>query len=106
MKAKIVHASYWLPLGYLYYSNQVVTCQSFSNLLSLLSDEHPKHKSSHHKVLPKMPIHGSLLEEFCIMYCTPKLPIQPHSDTFFFNSEGFFLQRIFVFFFDCNDSLH
>lgn len=48
MNAKIVHAPWQLPFGYLYCSNQLVTCQSFSNLLSLLSDEHPKHKSSDH----------------------------------------------------------
>ena len=52
-----------------YYNDQTVTCQSFSNLLSLLSDEHPKHKSSHYKVLLEMPIHDSLLEKFCIMHC-------------------------------------
>lgn len=62
MKAKIVHTPYQLPLGHLYCNNQTVTCQSFSNLLSLLSDEHPKHKSSHHKVLLEIPIHDSLLE--------------------------------------------
>lgn len=45
MNAKIVHASWQLPFGYLYCSNQLVTCQSFYNLLS---DEHPKHKSSDH----------------------------------------------------------
>lgn len=67
MNAKIVHAPWQLSFGYLYCSNQLVTCQSFSNLLSLLSDEHPKHKSSHHKVLLEMPIHDSLLEEFCII---------------------------------------
>lgn len=48
MNAKIVHTPWQLPFGYLYCSNQLVTCQSFSNLLSLLSDEHPKHKSSDH----------------------------------------------------------
>ena len=62
MNAKIVHAPWQLPFGYLYCSNQLVTCQSFSNLLSLLSDEHPKHKLSHYKVLLEMPIHDSLLE--------------------------------------------
>ena len=48
MNAKLIHAHWQLSFGYLYCSNQLVTCQSFSNLLSLLSDEHPKHKSSDH----------------------------------------------------------